>query len=96
MVLANLDALKSRGKRWLVRTAATALLVALLVVSMAGSPLLPWQNRSSTIRLDIAQLVRSSFQSAGQASDRKQTFKTKSPASAPHCPKCAPSHLMTV
>jgi hypothetical protein len=36
MVLANLDALNSRGNRWLVRTAATALLVALLVVSMAG------------------------------------------------------------
>jgi hypothetical protein len=36
MALANLDALKSRGKRWLVRTAATTLLVALLVVSMAG------------------------------------------------------------
>ena len=35
MVLANLDALKSRGKCWLVRTAATTLLVALLVVSMA-------------------------------------------------------------
>jgi hypothetical protein len=36
MALANLDALKSFGKRWLVRTAATTLLVALLVVSMAG------------------------------------------------------------
>ena len=36
MALANLDALKSRGKCWLVRTAATTLLVALLVVSMAG------------------------------------------------------------
>jgi hypothetical protein len=37
MVLGNLNVLKSRGKRWLVRTAATTLLVALLVVSMAGS-----------------------------------------------------------
>jgi hypothetical protein len=36
MVVENLTASKSHGRRWLMRTAATMLLVALIVISMAG------------------------------------------------------------
>jgi hypothetical protein len=36
MVVGNLTASESRGRRWLMRTSATTTLVALIVVSMAG------------------------------------------------------------